>query len=123
MFSIDPTFTSQYCTDYVDILGLGGKSINESLLIDGILFDADVLSSQMPQSITNGKIAIVQSAMSIDKGVFEKQIELHDPESLNAFLYSEKKIMFDMVDYVVNSGANVLFSHIRQAPSAPILFT
>jgi len=111
LFSIDPTFTSQYCTDYVDILGLGGKSINESLLIDGILFDADVLSSQMPQSITDGKIAIVQSAMSIDKGVFEKQIELHDPESLNAFLHSEKKIMFDMVDYVVNSGANVLFSH------------
>ena len=111
LFSIDPTFTSQYCTDYVDILGLGGKSINESLLIDGILFDADILSSQMPQSIINGKIAIVQSAISINKGVFEKQIELHDPKSLNDFLYSEKKIMFDMVDYVVNSGANVLFSH------------
>ena len=109
--SIDPTFTSHYCTDYVDILGLGGKSINESLLIDGILFDADILSSQMPRSVFNAKIAVVQSTISIDKGVFEKQIELDKPQSLTDFISSEKNIMFDMIDCVINSGANVLFSH------------
>ena len=111
IYSIDPTFTNSTTPDYVNIVCNGGDSLDNSKLIDGVVFDADPLSSSMTSDLKSAKIAIIHSPISISNNGIKKEINIDDPLMLPKFRDSEKELLLKNVDYLIQTGANVLFSH------------
>ena len=53
--------------DNVKVEKKSGRSIKDTSLIQGIVLDKEVVHSGMPNSITNGKIVLLNSALEIEK--------------------------------------------------------
>ena len=86
-----------------------GANLHESQLIKGIIVDKEIVHAGMPKKIQNAKIALVDSALEIKSTEVDAKIQISDPEQLQAFLDQEEKMLKNMVDKIVASGANVLF--------------
>jgi thermosome len=86
-----------------------GGSADETELIKGIVIDKEVVHPGMPKIIKNAKIALVDVALEVKGTETDTQIQITDPEKLQAFLDQEEKMLKKMVDKVASSGANVFF--------------
>jgi thermosome len=85
-----------------------GESLMQTKLIQGIVLDKEVVHSSMPKRVENAKIALLDCALEIEKTEFDAKINIESPDQMKAFLDEEEKMIKDMVDKVVKSGANVL---------------
>jgi chaperonin GroEL (HSP60 family) len=63
----------------------------------------------MPKSITNAKIALLDSPLEIEKTEFSAEIRIRDPNQMQAFLDNETRMLKEMVGKIKASGATVLF--------------
>ncbi len=95
-------------TDNIKIEKKEGGSINDTNLIDGILVDKEVVHSSMPKRLENVKIALLDSALEVKELEGDAKINIDSPEKMHAFLDEEEKMLREMVDNVINSGANVI---------------
>jgi thermosome len=94
--------------DHIQIVKKIGKSVLDTQLIRGIVVDKEVVHPGMPKRIKNPKIALLNSAIEVEKTEFSAEIRISDPEQMKAFLDEETNMMKDMVEKVKSSGANVL---------------
>ncbi|MDH5200611.1 MAG: thermosome subunit beta, partial [Candidatus Bathyarchaeota archaeon] len=99
--------------DYVDkdniqIVKKEGRGLAETELIRGIVLDKEVVHTGMPKKIEGAKIALVNTAIEVEKTEFDAEIRIRDPTHIKAFLDQEADMLKKMVDKVANSGANVL---------------
>ncbi|HWY33169.1 MAG TPA: thermosome subunit beta, partial [Nitrosopumilaceae archaeon] len=94
--------------DDIKVEKKAGGSIKDTYLTKGIILDKEVVHSGMPKKIANAKIALVNSALEIDKTEFDAKINISNPQQMKSFLDEENKMIKNMVDKVVASGANVL---------------
>jgi thermosome len=85
-----------------------GGSIKDSSLIDGILLDKERVHAGMPRSITNAKIALVNSAIEVKKTEVDAKIQITDPSQLALFLEEEENYIRGLVEKIQASGATVL---------------
>ncbi len=85
-----------------------GKSVDDSELVSGIIIDKERVSPAMPKRVENAKIALVAQSLEIEKTETDAKITISSPEQLQSFLDQEEKMLKDMVEKVVSSGANVL---------------
>ena len=85
-----------------------GRSIKDTSLIQGIVLDKEVVHSGMPNSITNGKIVLLNSALEIEKPEFDAKINISDPTQMKAFMDEENSLLRGMVDKIIATGANTL---------------
>ena len=95
--------------DQVQVIKKSGGSIGESQLIRGIIVDKEVVHPGMPKRIENAKIALVDSALEIEKTEISAEIRIKDPSQMKAFLDEEARMLQDMVGKVKAAGASVLF--------------
>ena len=86
-----------------------GDSVEDSELIDGIVLEKEAVHPGMPKMIKNPKISLLDSALEIKDTEIDAKIEITDPAQMQAFLQQEEKVLSDMVDKVIASGANVVF--------------
>jgi archaeal chaperonin len=86
-----------------------GGGIDDSQMIDGVVIDKEKVHADMPKSIKNAKIALLDCALEIKETETEAKIQVADPKQLQAFLDQEEKMLKHMVDVVSKSGANVVF--------------
>ncbi|HJW96739.1 MAG TPA: thermosome subunit beta [archaeon] len=86
-----------------------GGSINDSQLINGVLIDKEVVHSGMPKKIEKAKVALIDSALEVKELEGDAKISINSPEKMQAFIEQEERMLRDMVDKVVKSGANVVF--------------
>ena len=86
-----------------------GGSISDSSIIQGIVLDKEVVHSGMPKKITEGKIALINAALEIEKTETDAKINISNPQQMKSFLDEESKMLERMVDKVVGSGASVVF--------------
>ena len=86
-----------------------GDSVEDSELIDGIVLEKEAVHPGMPKMIKNPKISLLDSALEIKDTEIDAKIEITDPAQMQAFLQQEEKMLSDMVDKVIASGANVVF--------------
>ncbi|MBI3641783.1 MAG: TCP-1/cpn60 chaperonin family protein [Thaumarchaeota archaeon] len=94
--------------DDIKVEKKAGGSIKDTYLTKGIVLDKEVVHSGMPKKIANAKIALVNSALEIDKTEFDAKINISNPQQMKSFLDEENKMIKNMVDKVIASGANVL---------------
>jgi len=94
--------------DDVKVEKKAGGSILDTKLIDGIILDKEVVHSGMPKRIRNARIALINSPLEIEKTEFDAKINIERPEQIKEFMDEEQRILREMADKVVSSGANVL---------------
>ncbi|MEK6959259.1 MAG: thermosome subunit beta [archaeon] len=87
-----------------------GASLNETMLISGIVIDKEIVHTAMPRSLTNAKIALMDLALEVKEPENDTKIEINTPDQLQAFIDQEEKMLKDMVAGVKKSGANVLIT-------------
>jgi len=95
--------------DNIQLIKKTGKSLLETQLIRGIIIDKEVVNPGMPKMKQNAKIALLDSALEIEKTEITAEIRIKDPSQMKAFLDQETTMMQEMVTKVKASGADVIF--------------
>jgi len=85
-----------------------GGSIDDTALINGIVLDKEIVHSGMPTKVEGAKIALVNTALEVEKTEMSAEIRISDPTQMQQFLEEENKMLKSMVDKIHNIGANVL---------------
>ena len=94
--------------DNIKVEKKAGGSIKDTKLIKGIVLDKEVVHSGMPKRIENAKIALVNSALEIEKTEMSAEIRINDPQQMQMFLEEENRMLKSMVDKIKEVGANVV---------------
>ena len=102
---------SNYTVDIDDIKveKKSGGSISDSSILEGIVLDKEVVHSGMPKKVTDAKIALINTALEISKTETDAKINISNPQQLKSFLDEENKMLKNIVDKVVGSGASAVF--------------
>ncbi len=95
--------------DYVKIEKKEGGSVEDTELVDGIVLDKEVVHPAMPKRVENAKILLLDSALEVKETEIDAKIRITSPETMQKFIEQEEKMIKDMVDAIVNVGANVVF--------------
>ncbi|MGC1927360.1 MAG: thermosome subunit beta, partial [Candidatus Nitrosopolaris sp.] len=94
--------------DNIKVEKKAGASIHDTTLIKGIILDKEVVHTGMPKRIENAKIALINSALEIEKTEMSAEIRINDPQQMQMFLDEENKMLKSMVDKIKTAGANVV---------------
>lgn len=93
----------------INIQRVSGASVDESEIVDGILVDKGKADPNMPKEIENAKIALLKYPLEVKDLETDAKINLTSPDQIHAFLENEEQMIREMIDKIIDSGANVLF--------------
>ena len=85
-----------------------GGSIQDTALIKGIVLDKEIVHSGMPTKVQQAKIALLNTAMEVEKTEMSAEIRINDPTQMQMFLEEENRMIKAMVDKIHSIGANVV---------------
>ena len=85
-----------------------GGSLTDTILIQGILLDKEVVHPGMPRRVENCKIALLNCPLEIEKTEFDSKLNIDNPDQMKRFLDEEEKILREMVEKIASVGANVV---------------
>jgi len=94
--------------DNVKVEKKPGGSTDDTKLIKGIVLDKEVVHAGMPKRIDGAKIALINSALEIEKTEFSAEIRINDPSQMKKFLDEENSMLSAMVDKLESVKANVV---------------
>jgi thermosome len=94
--------------DNIKVEKKAGGSIHDTKLIKGMVLDKEVVHAGMPKRIEKAKIALINSALEIEKTEMSAEIRISDAQQMHRFLDEENKMLKSMVDKIKTAGANVL---------------
>jgi len=94
--------------DNIKVEKKAGASIQDTSLIKGIVLDKEIVHSGMPTKIANGRIALINAALDVEKTEMSAEIRINDPTQMQMFLEEENRMLKTMVDKIHDAGANVL---------------
>ncbi len=94
--------------DNVKVEKKPGGSITDTQLISGMVLDKEVVHSGMPKRIAEAKIALINSALEIEKTEISAEIRINDPAQMQQFMDEESNILKGMVEKIKEAGANVV---------------
>jgi len=86
-----------------------GGSTDDSTLIEGMVIDKERAHPNMPKSVTDAKILLLNAALEFKKTEVNAKINISTPGQAQAFLDEEEHMVHVMVDKVARSGATVIF--------------
>ena len=96
-------------SDLIKIEKKAGGEVMDTELINGIVVDKEVVHAGMSKSVEEAKVALIDSALEVEKTETDAKIEISSPEQMESFLKQEEKMLKDMVEKIKKSGANVIF--------------
>jgi len=85
-----------------------GESMTDTKLIEGIVLDKENVHPGMPKRVEEAKIALIDTALEVQKTEFDAKINIETPEQMEAFLHEEENMLREMVDKVTSKGATVV---------------
>jgi len=94
--------------DNIKVEKKAGSSINGTSLIKGIVLDKEIVHSGMPTKIEKAKIALINTALEVEKTEMSAEIRISDPTQMQMFIEEEQRMLKSMVDKIHEVGANVL---------------
>ncbi len=94
--------------DNIKVEKKAGGSVRDSVLIEGIVLDKEVIHAGMPKEVNDAKIALINNALEISKTETDAKINISNPQQIKSFLDEENKMLKSMVDKVIGSGATVV---------------
>jgi len=94
--------------DNIKVEKKAGGAIRDTQLVKGIVLDKEVVHSGMPRRVEQAKIALINSALEIEKTEMSAEIRISDPQQMQMFLEEENRMLMSMVDKIKDAGANVV---------------
>jgi len=85
-----------------------GESVENSELIKGIVIDKERVHSGMPKRIENAKIALLDTQLEIKSTEIDAKIQISSPDQIQGFLDQEERIIKNLTQKVIDSGAKVV---------------
>ena len=95
--------------DNIKVEKKAGGSMRDCSIIQGIILDKEVVHGGMPKKIDEAKIALLNTALEISKTETDAKINITNPQQIKSFLDEENRMLKNMVDKVIGSGATVVF--------------
>jgi thermosome len=95
--------------DYIKVEKKVGGSTDDSEIIEGVLIDKERVHPAMPKKVKDAQILLLNAAVEFKKTEVDAEINITSPDQLQAFLDEEERMIKNIVDKIVASGANVLF--------------
>ncbi len=86
-----------------------GAGIEDTELVQGIILDKERVHDAMPVTVKNARIALLDVALEVKGTETDAKIQINDPEQMQAFLTMEENMLKEMVEKIVEAGANVVF--------------
>jgi len=86
-----------------------GGSIDNSEIVEGVLVDKERVHPGMPRKVKDARILLLNAAVEFKKTEVDAEINITSPDQLQAFLDEEERMIKNIVDKIIESGANVLF--------------
>jgi thermosome len=106
-FVTDPDGTVDIA--HINVEKKAGGAVDDSELIEGMVIDKERGNPNMPTSVKNAKILLLNAALEFKKTEVNAKINISTPGQAQAFLDSEEQMVHAMVEKIIRSGANVLF--------------
>ena len=94
----------------IQLLKRQGDDIHRSELIQGHIVEQGTVHPDMPKTVSGARIALIEAALEMKKTELSSEIRITDAAQLQSFLNEEARLIQTMVDAVVQSGANVVFT-------------
>lgn len=95
--------------DYVKMVQIPGGRIEDSVINYGIVVEKERTSQEMPKTIKDAKILLLEGTLELKKLETDAKITITEAKNLSSFKEGEEKIIKAQVDAVIKAGANVIF--------------
>jgi len=95
--------------DRIKIEKKSGGAFSDTLVLDGVVLDKEVVHPAMPKLLNNVKAALLDFSLEVQKTEFDEKLKFKDPRLLQDFINSERSILDGYVQKIKNSGAKVVF--------------
>jgi len=86
-----------------------GGSIKDSEIIEGVIVDKERVHPAMPEVVENAKVLLLSVPIELKKTETKAEIKITTPDQMQLFLDQEEAMLREIVDKVINTGANVVF--------------
>jgi len=121
------TFFSNMCVDAIQMLGddiaissvaikkVQGGSVMDTLLVGGVAFKKTFSYAgfeQQPKNFKNPKILLLNLELELKAEKDNAEVRITDPDQYQAIVDAEWKIIYEKLDLIVGSGAQVVLSRL-----------
>ena len=117
---------ANFSNNYVDVddIKIEEKmgNISETELINGIVIDKTIDNSSMPHIVENARVLLLDIDIENEQTKADAQISISVPNDLGRFLEYGTNNTLQKIQYVADSGANVIFSRGGISPLAQNYF-
>eukprot|EP01090_Pellita_catalonica_P001846 TRINITY_DN11574_c0_g1_i1.p1 TRINITY_DN11574_c0_g1~~TRINITY_DN11574_c0_g1_i1.p1 ORF type:complete len:542 (+),score=103.28 TRINITY_DN11574_c0_g1_i1:184-1626(+) len=102
----------------IDLIGTKkekGGSMEDSILVDGVAFKKCFSYAgfeQQPKNFDNPKILLLNLELELKAEKDNAEVRLEDPTKYQSIVDAEWKIIYDKLDQIVASGAQLVFSRL-----------
>ncbi|RKF59998.1 T-complex protein 1 subunit epsilon [Erysiphe neolycopersici] len=94
--------------DLIKVDGKVGGSLEDSMLIQGVIVDKDFSHPQMPSEVRDAKIAILTCAFEPPKPKTKHKLDVTTVEEFKKLQNYEKEKFAEMVKQIKDTGANIV---------------
>jgi thermosome len=94
--------------DNIKVEKKAGASINDTMLIQGIVLDKEVVHGTMPKRIENARIALLNCPLEVEKPEFDTKLNINTPALMQKFLDEENNMLRSMTNKISSAGADVV---------------
>ncbi|MCW3136858.1 MAG: thermosome subunit beta [Methanophagales archaeon] len=95
-------------TDNISVEKKTGGRVGETMLVQGMALDKEVVHAGMPKRVEDAKIALINASLEVKKTETSAELKITRSDQLKAFLDEEEREMREMAMRIKASGANVV---------------
>lgn len=86
-----------------------GDATDKSHLVEGIVLEKEIAHSDMPRTLLEARIALVDCPLELRSPETETSVSISSPDQWRTFLDSEDAYLRELTDHIIASGAHVIF--------------
>jgi T-complex protein 1 subunit epsilon len=94
--------------ELIKVDGKAGGSLEDSLLVKGVIIDKDFSHPQMPNEVRDAKLAILTCAFEPPKPKTKHKLDITTVEEFKRLQQYEKNKFTEMIDQIKATGANLV---------------
>jgi thermosome len=94
--------------DNINVEKKVGGRMSETMLVQGIALDKEIVHPGMPRKLKNAKVALINASLEVKKTETSAEVRIRSSDQLKSFLAEEERMMRRLADLIKASGANVV---------------
>ena len=104
--------------EYIRFETQDGRPISRSELLEGAVLDADVLHENMPMSVDDARLLLVDTPIGIEELAVETQLDVDDVAEIQDYVDKERSQVRDQVDRILTGDVDVVLCQKGIEPAA-----